>query len=204
MRHEEHGFTITELMLVIAALAIITATAMPSVLNSLQDYRLHTDSSTLASMCNLARLRAAAQFAPYRVNVDVTAGTYTLERLCGNTDSSIDSACTSSYSALTSPHIESGTQYVLPGTTLSTCRPPGISTFPSPLTADTSGCPNAMHLYFNTRGAPVDSSGSPLSSGGAVVYLKNRNDLVDALTLSVGGRVAVWNWDSSATKWCLR
>ncbi len=197
MSHEEHGFTVTELMLVVAALAIIAASATPSVLNSLQDYRLHSDSSTLASMCNLARLRAAAQFAPYRVNVDVTAGTYTLERLCG-------SACASPYSPSASPQIESGTQYVQQGTTLSTCRPSGVSTFPSPITADADGCPNLLHLYFNTRGAPVDSSGNPLSNGGAVFYLKNRNEMVDALTLSVGGRVAVWNWDTSARRWYLR
>ena len=64
MREEEQGFTTTELMLVIAALAVIMAMAVPSVVNSIQDYRLHNDLSTVASLSNVARLRAAAEFAP--------------------------------------------------------------------------------------------------------------------------------------------
>lgn len=197
MSHEEHGFTAAELMVVVAALAVITATATPSVLNSVRDYRLHNDSSTLASLCNLARLRAAAQFAPYRVNISASTGTYSLERLCGQ-------ACTSPYAALPTPQIESGTQYVQPGNTFSSCRPSGVSSPPGSITGEPSECPSLLQLYFNTRGAPVDSAGNPLSNGGSVVYLRNQNGMVDALTLSVGGRVAVWNWDVSGAKWYLR
>ena len=81
MGENEHAFTTTELMLVIAVLGIISAMAVPSVLNTLRDYRLHNDLSTLSGLCNLARLRAAAQMAPYRVNISVSAGTYSLEKL---------------------------------------------------------------------------------------------------------------------------
>jgi prepilin-type N-terminal cleavage/methylation domain-containing protein len=198
------GFTTTELMLVIAILGVIAATGIPSVLNSLRDYRLHSDLSTLAGLCNVARLRAAAEFAPYRVNVSVAAGTYSMEKLCGNTSSSLDSACTSAYAAFTTPQIESGTQYVLPGNTFASCRPSGPSTYPGMITADASGCPDPLQLYFNTRGTPTDSAGNPLANGGAVIYMTNQNSMVDAFTLSVGGRASVWNWDTSASQWYLR
>ncbi len=201
---KERAFTTTELMLVIATLAVISATALPSVLNSVRDYRLHTDVSTIASLCNVARLRAAAKFAPYRVNISVSAGTYTMEELCGNTSSSVDSACTSAYAAFTAPQIESGTQYLLQGNTLASCRPSGISAYPGTITADPDGCPDPVHFYFNTRGAPVDSAGNPLTNGGAVIYMTNQNGMVDALTLSVGGRASAWNWDTSGTKWYQR
>ena len=204
MGEREHAFTTTELMLVITVLGIISATAVPSVLNTLRDYRLHSDLSTLSGLCNLARLRAAAQMAPYRVNISVSAGTYSMEKLCGNTSSSVDSACTSAYAAFTTPQIESGTQYALPGNTFASCRPSGPSTYPGTITADTGGCPSLVQFYFNTRGSPVDNAGNPLANGGAGVYMTNQNGMIDALTLSLGGQASVWNWDTVGSKWYLR
>jgi prepilin-type N-terminal cleavage/methylation domain-containing protein len=204
MGEEEQGFTTTELMLVVAVLGVIAATAVPSVMNSVRDYRLHSDLSTVASLCNVTRLRAAAQFAPYRVNFSVSAGTYSMEKLCGNTASSVDSACTSPYAAFTTPQIESGTQYILQGNTFASCRPSGISTYPGTITADSSACPDLVQLYFNTRGTPTDNAGSPLANGGTVLYMTNQNGMVDAFTVSTGGRASVWNWDPSGSRWYLR
>lgn len=202
MGEQDQAFTTTELMVVIAVLAVITATAVPSVVNSLRGYRLHSDVATVASLCNVARLRAAAEFAPYRVNVSVSTGTYSMEKLCGN--NTTDPACNSPYAAFTTPQIESGTQYVLQGNAFASCRPSEITVYPGTITADPSSCPDLMHLYFNTRGSPTDNAGNPLTNGGAVIYMQNQNSLVDALTLSVGGRASVWNWDISRSQWYLR
>jgi Tfp pilus assembly protein FimT len=65
-------------MLVVATMGVIAAMAVPSVVNSVRGYRLHNDLSTLASLCNVARLRAAAQYKPYRVKVSVAAGKYSM------------------------------------------------------------------------------------------------------------------------------
>ncbi len=198
------GFSTLELLSVVSIAAIIGALALPSALTALQGYRLHSDASGIASVFNVARMRAAAQYAPYRLNIQISSGTYTMEKLCGNTPTTVDSACTTAYAAFTTPQIESGTQYVVQGDTFSSCRPKGITAYPGTVTADPSGCPTSLQFYFNTRGAAVDSSGSPLSNGGAVLYITNQNNLVDAVTISVGGRVTVWNWSSSATQWYLR
>jgi hypothetical protein len=61
-----------------------------------------------------------------------------------------------------------------------------------------------LQLYFNTRGLAVDSTGNPLSNGGAVLYLSNQNNLLDAITVSMGGRVAVWNWGPESGQWFMR
>jgi len=204
MVERDHAFTTIELLAVLATLGVIAAMAVPSVVNSVRGYRLHSDLSTLASLCNVARLRAASQYAPYRVNVSVAAGTYSIEKLCGNTASSVDAACTSAYAAFTTPQIESGTQYVLQGDTFTSCRPSGPTSYPGTITADAVGCPDPVHLYFNTRGTPVDNAGNPLANGGVGVYMTNQNGMVDALTLSIGGQAAVWNWDPSASKWYSR
>jgi prepilin-type N-terminal cleavage/methylation domain-containing protein len=206
------GFSFLELLVVIAILGIVIAMALPSLSNSLTDYRLHSDASAVASLLNVSRMKAASQYAPYRLDISPSHGTFVLERLCGNTPSGGtggDSNCTSGYNPFTTPSYDgSGTQYVALGDAFSSCLPAGPSVYPGTITADPSGCPGSppdpLPIYFNTRGSPVDGTGSPLSNGGVAVYLKNQNNMVDAVTVSVGGRVTVWNWDVNANKWFTR
>jgi hypothetical protein len=51
---------------------------------------------------------------------------------------------------------------------------------------------------------PVDSSGNPLTNGGAVIYLTNGMSLTDAIVVSVGGRVNTYQWKPSSGAWTLR
>lgn len=208
MLKRESGFSMMELLVVLLIMGTIVALALPSALSSLKNYRLHSDATAIASSFNVIRMRSAAQYAPYRLNVNISAGSYTMEKLCGATPSTVDSACTSAYAVFTTPQFELGTQYALQGNTFSSCRPSGITAYPGTITANPSGCPSAgpnpLRVYFNTRGLPVDGSGSPLTNGGAVLYLIGVNNLVDAITVSLGGRVAVWNWDSVTSQWFMR
>ena len=140
------------------------------------------------------------------------AGLTRFERLCGNTPASgagSDPNCTSAYQPFTTPSYDgSGTQYAAQGDTFLSCLPSGLSTRPGTITADPAGCPSPppdpLQLYFNTRGAPVDATGSPLSNGGIAVYLNSPDNLLDAVTVSVGGRVTIWNWDVKAGQWYAR
>jgi len=208
MHREDSGFSMLELLVVLLIMATIASFALPSALNSLKNYRLHSDATALASSMNVVRMRAAAQYAPYRLNIDTGAGTYIFEKLCGATLSSVDSACTSAYAAYTTRQFEGGTQYAMRGNRYSSCRPSGVTAYPGTMTADPSGCPtggpNPLQIYFNTRGLPVNSTGSPLSNGGAVIYLVNESNLVDAITVSLGGRVAIWNWAPGTSQWVMR
>lgn len=214
MVKKDSGFSVIELLVVILIMGIIIATALPGALEALRKYRLHADASGIAGFFNVARMRAASQYAPYRVYIDISNNTYQTEKLCGNTPASVDAACTSAYAAFTTRQLESGTQYVLTGDSFLSCRPTGIpaastaSPSPGTITADAAGCPgtppSAVAFYFNTRGSPVDSTGQPLGNGGVVVYLQNTMGFVDGITVSVGGRVSVWNWDTTGNQWYMR
>lgn len=203
-----HGsaFTMVEVLLVIAVVGVIAAMAIPQAYQAVKAYRLHADASALADQLNLARMRAASQFAPYRVVIATASGSYWREKLCGDTLTSADSACTSPYHALTNPDIESGTQYALEGDTFSCCRPSVVSgsSYPGTIQGDPNPCPDPLDIYFNTRGIPVDSNGNPLGNGGAVIYVQNQNNLVDAVTVAIGGSVSVWNWDPASNAWANR
>lgn len=195
-----------EVLIVAAIFGIIATMAIPQAYYAVKAYRLHADASALANQLNIARMRAASQFAPYREVVNASSGTYWREQLCGGTSTSTDSACSSAYNALTAADIEGGTQYATEGNRFSSCRPSflGASSYPGTIQADPSPCPDPIEIYFNTRGAPVDSSGNPLGNGGAVIYFCNQYDMVDAVTVSIGGAITVWNWDTASSSWVKR
>lgn len=204
MTKKEKAFSVAELLVVMLIVGIIAAVALPYAINALDAYRLHTDATLVSSYVNIAQTRAASQFSPYRLVVNVAPGTYTLEKLCGPTLSSVDAACTSAYNPFTTPQIEGGTQYPFQGDTFASCRPGGISVYPPPITGNPSPCPDPLYIYFNTRGTPVDSSGSPLGNGGAAVYIQSQRGLVDAVTISVSGRVSIRMWNPAGTQWTSR
>lgn len=190
----------------VAIAGILAAMVVPQAYHAIKAYRMHADASALANQLNIARMRAASQFAPYREVVNASSGTYWREQLCGDTSVSADSACTSAYNALTTAGIEGGTQYTNEGDSFSGCRPTflGASSYPGTIQSNPSPCPDPIDIYFNTRGAPVDSNGNPLGNGGAVVYVSNQYNLVDAVTVSIGGAVTVWNWDTASNSWLKR
>ena len=51
---------------------------------------------------------------------------------------------------------------------------------------------------------PVNSSGNPLSNGGAVIYVTNNANLTDAVVVSVGGRVSTHQWNPATSAWSSR
>lgn len=190
-----------ELMTVVALTAIVVGFAVPSAMRALKDFRLHSDASSLSSYINALRMRAASQYTPYRLDVDPTASTYVIEQLQPVAYNPLGTAASATYTSFSTASYEMGTQYFSQGVTVSNCLPASISTRPAPVTADPSSCSGTFQLYFNTRGSPVDNTGSSLSSGGVAVYLTNADGLVDAVTVSAGGAVQTWNWSVSASEW---
>lgn len=219
-----------EMLLVVLIMTIVAALALPSALTALQNYRLHADAGELASYLNVVRMRAASQYSPYRLDIYVNTGQYTVEKLCGDTSSASpvttsangqilsDPNCISPYASYTTPQYEFGTQYIATSDYFSSCVPSGTSAaFPGTGIAGAT-CPgaNPMQVCFNTRGMPVDcgvisggvivsgNPGGPLASNGVAIYLSNQKGMVDSVTLSVGGAVGVWNWDAAAGAWAKR
>ena len=198
MRQDNSGFTMMELLVVVLIMAIVAAFTIPQALTAVKGYRLHSDAGAVAGQLNVTRFRATSQNTPYRLNIDTstTPHRFTMERLCGNTPVATDSNCTSSYQPRTNG-IEGGSQVLSYGDSFTTTNPGGTTSYPGTITGGAA----ATVFYFNTRGMPVNSSGNPLSNGGAVIYVTSRVSLTDAVVVSVGGRIAVYQWNPSTSAW---
>lgn len=182
MRRNNSGFSMLELLVVISIIGIIAVMALPSAYNFVKGYRLHADASAIASQLNVTRFRAASQFTPYRLSVSTSANLFNMDRM--NT----------TYSSPT-PEVTLGlSQGISFLTTCPVSAKPG--NIPSSFTA------SSTTVYFNTRGLPVNTTGTPTNNN--VIYLKNDNDLYDAVTVSLGGRITVWNYNVATTTWVRR
>lgn len=81
MKQKNQGFSLLEILVVIAIVGIIAAFALPSALTFVKGYRLHANASAIAAQLNVTRFRATSQYTPYRLSIDTSAGTSSRQRL---------------------------------------------------------------------------------------------------------------------------
>ncbi|PYV23608.1 MAG: hypothetical protein DMG24_13550 [Acidobacteria bacterium] len=156
------GFSLLEVSFAALVIGIIAALALPFALNSLGDYRLNSDAVEISSFINVAPVKAASQYAPYRMNVNVSAGTYALEKLCGNTPSSgtgSDSNCTSAYKPFTTPNYD-GRQVTL---SRAADRPGS-----APIRARSQPIPRGARAAGRTRSSFISTRAAPRWTAGAI------------------------------------
>jgi prepilin-type N-terminal cleavage/methylation domain-containing protein len=83
-RFANHGFTLVEIMIVVALMGIIAVSVIPS-MNNVQRMREGAARDDVARMLDITRSRAMATGLPTGVRVDVNESTLTLVELTGGT-----------------------------------------------------------------------------------------------------------------------
>jgi Tfp pilus assembly protein FimT len=175
------GFSIFELIVTVGMGLVLTAITVPLLDKAAQSYKVSGTARGLASELALAKMRAGAEFTQAQLNVNVSAGSYTLQ--VWNKTLSPAAFAT-----------EGGTQYLPAGAVLGfgsiATAPPGSQT--------TIG--QTSLILFNSRGIPVDGTGSPTSND-ALYVTDLQGQHIDAVTVSASGKVTIWRYDVHSHSW---
>jgi prepilin-type N-terminal cleavage/methylation domain-containing protein len=202
------GFSLLEMMIVVAVSIIITAIAVPSFLNTTAFLRAAGDLRSVNALTAQAKMRAAAEFTHARVFADLNANTYQLQvwnkaSSCWVSEANSASTCVTysgSHPTGTVINLSQGDTFgfgsISPGPT------PGQSTIQQAAAcrndANSSNIGNTACIVFNSRGIPIDSSNAPIATG--ALYLTN-GTVVNGVTVSATGSIQPWSTPASSANW---
>src|SRR5262245_22880005 len=179
----DHGYSSVELIIVAALALTTTLIAIPSLKGILAAYRGSSAARNIGAQMHMARMRAGSNYTRTQLSLDTASNTFQLRVYDKD-----DSTCT--VSTPTCWKLEGGIHSLGTGVsfgygTISTPppEPPGLTTVAQ-----------STDVYFNSRGMPVTSSGSPVTD--YAVYLNNDGRYY-AVTISVTGLVSAFRYVNS-------
>ncbi len=185
--HRANGFTMIEMLIVIATIAVVAAIAAPFTSNTLALFRVGGDSRALVNGVSMAKMRAASEFSLARFYVDLSARSFRVEVW-----------------QKTAPQQwvqEGGVTYLSQSVNFSfgqaAASPPDavspIAQAPPCLDAANNPLANTACIVFNSRGLPVDTLGAPTASD---LYITDGSSLY-GVTTSASGQTRLWRAGAS-------
>ncbi|MHB8652608.1 MAG: prepilin-type N-terminal cleavage/methylation domain-containing protein [Terriglobia bacterium] len=207
------GFSMLELLIVIAIIMIMAAAAILMMGPTLQNYRLTGDARSIASSLALARMRAAAQFTHAEVCFDFTGGNCSPTAAPNTYQVEVFNKVTGKFApeAASAPQALSQGDIFVPVCPNPGCFPAGMPQVPpqasTPAAAPQQGTGNGpapvgfAQIIFNSRGLALDPlSGPPMTPiGSNAIYITSPQiNFYCATTASIAGQQTVWRYVSNA------
>src|SRR5215212_2828311 len=81
MRKRERGYSLSELLTVVAIVGLITLVSLPAIFQLLPQYRVRSATGEIGSVIRMARQNAQSTRRPWRVTFDTTNGRYAMAML---------------------------------------------------------------------------------------------------------------------------
>jgi prepilin-type N-terminal cleavage/methylation domain-containing protein len=213
----QYGFSLLELLIVIAIAAIAAAVAVPAYRSTTQYLRISGDARNLNGVIGQAKMRAAAEFTHARAYADLGANTFHLEIWnktgnggagCWQTDGDI-------VGGVQNPCTVVGTSPVQPlsqGVTFGFGTAGAGAPNPQPVIAQAPLCgrnaavagvahpviENTACIEFNSRGVPIDLTGVPTAND--ALYVTDQNS-VYGVTIIASGMMQDWMTSAATTSW---
>jgi prepilin-type N-terminal cleavage/methylation domain-containing protein len=183
-----NGFSLIELLITIVVIAIVIAVALPNLTSFNQTYRIRNDADRLASLVNLARMRAVGTFA--RVEV-----------FCGNT--------TNQCALQSKPY--SATVWAADANHQAINLSPGVSFgVPSGVSVGVGGQSSiapyqgskaqaiSYAMIFNSRGLPIVDNTAGTAVSDYALYLVGPNNTAMAVSADASGKSYIYTLDGSS------
>ena len=198
--HRERGFTLVEVLIVVAIVLVMATIAVPQFNTAIRNYRINTTARQVQALATLAHVKAAARNTRYRVivNTGVTPNIYRLQ-VCNDAVATRTNPCLAwGPDASSAPNLlPPGVAFAIAATT-TTAAPVAISAS----TTNPAGCAppapcQTANMTFNSRGllfsetfnAPADYR---------CFYLAGRGARPMAVCSVLTGRTIVYVLDSGA------
>jgi type II secretion system protein H len=163
---ENKGFTMVELAMLLAIIAVMAAVAIPVLTSSMRSTQLSSDARKIASAMSYARMTAAAQMTRYQLSFDINNNRWSLLKYDRASDTF---------------KLEQAVNELSLGIANSGIGFTGEIDKTPPETFDSS---SSQNITFGPRGVP-DSPG--------IIYLSN-NDADYAVSVTLSGKVQVWKY----------
>lgn len=188
----ERGFTLIDILAVVAVLGIVSAMALPMTQSSLSAYRLRGDAQQVNNLVSLAKMRAASRFSRSRVYVDRVNNTYQLQIYDRTTATWVGEGSANRLS--TGIRFGFGSLDTAPPNTQN-----AIGMSPACTTDDGAGTvANTSCIAFNSRGVPVTIAGTTATPTGNNAFYLTNGDAVFATTVTATPLVRSW-WSPAGT-----
>lgn len=205
-RQAASGFSLIELLIVVAVSVVVAAIAIPQVMTMLNSYRMSSSAKSLAYQLRMARFRAVSNYTLARLNCSTSATPASCQiETC--TSQAGNGLCNTTSTAWT---IDSGGAQPLPAAVYFGFGTIGASPKDSSGNPVQSTVAQSNPIAFNSRGLAVDISGTTqIPKTDNVLYIRDKSNQSNdnacyAVTVSSVGTVAVWQFSSATGSWSPR